>query len=74
MSDLPEKLLKIFIGEIIEAAIFIIFLLVAGALPNDEISKQINTLIISCWVLLGIGTPMVIFLEIEEEDESVVNN
>ncbi|VVB77526.1 Uncharacterised protein [uncultured archaeon] len=67
MTDLFEKLIKIFIGEFVEAIIFIILLLVAGALPNDNISKQLITMIIVIWAILGIGTPFVIFLEMEKE-------
>ena len=67
MSNLTQKLLEIFIGEFVEAVIFIMLLIVAGTLPNDEISKQIITIIISCWVIFGIGTPIVIFLELEKE-------
>lgn len=67
MSDLSQKLLEIFIGEIVEAVIFIMLLIIAGALPNDKISKQIITIIISCWVIFGIGTPIVIFLELEKK-------
>ena len=72
MSDLFEKLIKIFVGEFVEAVIFMMLLVVANALPNDEISKQITSLIITCWVLFGISTPLVIFFEIEKVVFSII--
>lgn len=66
MSELLEKILKIFIGECLGAIIFIMCLLVANTLPNDEISKQVTTLIVFCWAIYGIGTPIVVFAELEK--------
>ena len=67
MSDVLEKILKIVVGEIVGALLFIVILIVVGSLPIDEISSQITKTILICWGIYGIGTPIVIFTEIESE-------
>lgn len=67
MSDLGHKILKIVIGELIGAFVFIICLLVLGTLPNDEISSQLTKIVIILWAIYGIGTPIAIFAEIEDK-------
>jgi len=67
MNDFGEKILKIVLGEIIGAFVFIVGLMVIGALPNDEISSQLTNLVLICWGLYGVGTPLVVFLELEKE-------
>jgi hypothetical protein len=66
MEDISHKIIKIVIGEVAGAFLFIIMLLVVGALPNDEISSQISKTIIGLWAVYGIGTPIVILAELED--------
>jgi len=66
MEDISQKIIKIVIGEVAGAFLFIIMLLVVGALPNDEISSTISKTIIGLWAVYGIGTPIVILAELED--------
>ena len=67
MDDFGEKILKIVLGEVLGAIFFIVLLVVASILPHDEISSQIMKIIISLWAIYGIGTPIVILTELEDE-------
>ena len=51
MEDIPQKIIKIVIGEVAGAFIFIIALLVVGSLPNDEISSTITKTLIGLWAV-----------------------
>lgn len=67
MSDVLDKILKVVVGEIVGALLFIVMLIVVGALPVDEVSSQITKTILVFWGIYGIGTPIVIFAEVEGE-------
>ena len=67
MTNIGEKILKIVFGEIAGAFIFIVALMTLGTLPNDQISLQLTSTIFVLWGIYGIGTPIVIFAELEKE-------
>ena len=67
MSNMLDKILKSIISEIVEAIFFIICLYIAYLLPEDNIRKSIINTIIGLWAIAGIGTPLVIFAELEKE-------
>jgi len=67
MEDVGTKILNIVISEIVEALFFIFCLIVVSMLPVDSIRQQISTLIIILWAVAGIGTPIVILLELEDQ-------
>jgi|TARA_Y100000310_G_scaffold344439_1_gene457215 hypothetical protein len=67
MSDLAHKFLKFILAEVVGAIIFSIGLVVLANLPNDEISSQLTKGIITIWIIYGIGTPIAIFTEIEDQ-------
>jgi len=68
MSDLLEKFIKIIISEIVEGAFFIgCILIINSILPSDGIRENMINLILFMWAIAGIGTPIVIFFELEKE-------
>jgi hypothetical protein len=58
-----EKIISIFVSEFAEALLFICVLLFMGAIPDYAGKDSITGFVISAWVLLGIGTPFIIWLE-----------
>jgi hypothetical protein len=67
MNNLVDKIIKSAISEIIESILFGICLFVAFMLPEDSIRQSIINLIIILWVVVGIGSPVVIFAELERK-------
>lgn len=67
MNNPGTKILNIIFSEVVGALIFIFFLIVASMLPGDDIGKQITNIIIGLWIFFGIATPIVIFLELEDQ-------
>jgi hypothetical protein len=62
-----EKIVKFTLAEFFEAFLFIVALLIVGMLPEDNIRNTIQTMLIFSWAILGIGTPFIIFFELEKE-------
>lgn len=58
------KIGAIIISEFVEAILFIMGLLFIGNMPDFAGKDSIITMIISFWVLMGIGTPLIIWFEL----------
>jgi hypothetical protein len=62
-----EKFIKIVISEIVEGIIFVMLIYTASILPDDAIRQQIVNTILLLWVIAGVGTPIAILLELEDQ-------
>lgn len=62
-----KKIGIILISEMIEAFIFIVFLIVISTFPEVPGKENIILFLISGWALIGIATPFIIWFEIYDE-------
>ena len=61
-----EKLFATIISEFVEAMFFVCILLILGAMPEYPGKESIIGVVVSIWAIMGIGTPLVIFLDMAE--------
>ena len=62
--DTGEKIITIFVSEVIEALLFIVIILLFSSLPEYPGKSELVTAMVSAWGLLGIGTPFIIWFEL----------
>jgi len=66
-----DKIAKIVLVEVVEAFIFIVLIMLFDS--TQMLSNQ-TYVIYLIWGLMGVGTPFIIWLELEEELARLINN
>ena len=75
MEDLGGKFLKTVIGEVVGALFFVIIIIIVAALKDaiPEYPLSISDIML-LWGLYGIATPIVIFTDIADSIQDMIQN